>query len=305
MKIIYEDSVEKPICGWLNIKKEYNISSARVVSIVKKVTGAKKAGHAGTLDPLATGVLPVALGSATKTIKFMMNGVKTYEFVVRWGIETDTHDKEGKVIRKDIKRPTEEEIKLVLKKFRGYINQKPPNFSAVKVNGVRSYKLAREEKILNLPSRRVNIKKLELVEYTNSNYSKFFVECEKGVYIRSLARDLSRSLGTCGHVSKLCRLSVNSFYYKNAILLADLSKLVDKSVELNCFIPLSSVLDDIPALEVDREKARMLSNGQRVHILDKYLAKRKVIEEVYITCEKNPMAIGRYDNGYVFPKKVF
>ena len=298
-------SNKSDISGWLNINKESNISSAKVVAIVKKLTGAKKVGHAGTLDPMATGVLPIALGAATKTVRFVMNGIKQYEFEVKWGAETDTDDIEGNIIKKSSKRPTSEEIIKSINKFTGEIVQVPPKYSAIKVNGVRSYKIARKFGNPLLKSRKVYVKKLELLKYIDSDYSKFFLECEKGVYVRSIARDLAKYLGTNGHVSKLCRLSVNKFYYKDAILLADLSKLVDKSVIIESIIPISRVLDDIPAFEIDKVNAAKISNGQKIYFNNDYLEGKNKLEEIFITYKNNPMAIARYENGVISPKKVF
>ena len=298
-------SNKSDISGWLNINKESNISSAKVVAIVKKLTGAKKAGHAGTLDPMATGVLPIALGAATKTVRFVMNGIKQYEFEVKWGAETDTDDIEGNIIKKSSKRPTSEEIIKSINKFTGEIVQVPPKYSAIKVNGVRSYKIARKFGNPILKSRKVYVKKLELLKYIDSDSSKFFLECEKGVYVRSIARDLAQYLGTNGHVSKLCRLSVNKFYYKDAILLADLSKLVDKSVIIESIIPISRVLDDIPAFEIDKVNAAKISNGQKIYFNNDYLEGKNKLEEIFITYKNNPMAIARYENGVISPKKVF
>ena len=299
------ESNKSDISGWLNINKESNISSAKVVAIVKKLTGAKKVGHAGTLDPMATGVLPIALGAATKTVRFVMNGIKQYEFEVKWGAETDTDDIEGNIIKKSSKRPTSEEIIKSINKFTGEIVQVPPKYSAIKVNGVRSYKIARKFGNPILKSRKIYVKKLELLKYIDSDSSKFFLECEKGVYVRSIARDLAQYLGTNGHVSKLCRLSVNKFYYKDAILLADLSKLVDKSVIIESIMPISRVLDDIPAFEIDKVNATKISNGQKIYFNNDYLEGKNKLEEIFITYKNNPMAIARYENGVISPKKVF
>ena len=299
------ESNKSDISGWLNINKESNISSAKVVAIVKKLTGAKKVGHAGTLDPMATGVLPIALGTATKTVRFVMNGIKQYEFEVKWGAETDTDDIEGNIIKKSSKRPTSEEIIKSINKFTGEIVQVPPKYSAIKVNGVRSYKIARKFGNPILKSRKIYVKKLELLKYIDSDSSKFFLECEKGVYVRSIARDLAQYLGTNGHVSKLCRLSVNKFYYKDAILLADLSKLVDKSVIIESIMPISRVLDDIPAFEIDKVNATKISNGQKIYFNNDYLEGKNKLEEIFITYKNNPMAIARYENGVISPKKVF
>ena len=182
----YKTVKDETISGWLNINKESNISSARVVSMVKRITNVKKAGHAGTLDPLAYGVLPIAIGSATKTVRYMMDSVKTYEFIISWGYGTDTDDKEGKIIAQSMKRPSKEKIIKNLAKFEGNIFQIPPSYSAIKIGGVRSYKLARQSKETQLTSRKVKVEKLELLEYINPDYSKFYLSTNTSIITDSI-----------------------------------------------------------------------------------------------------------------------
>ena len=175
--------------GWLTINKEVGMTSASVVNKIKKIMNVKKAGHAGTLDPLASGVLPIALGEATKTMSYAMNSIKSYEFDIKWGASTDTDDLEGKIILESDKRPLKKEIVNILPKFQGLIKQRPPAFSAIKINGVRSYKLARNSIFSDIPAREVFIEKINLVKYIDKDIARLNVLCGKGVYIRSLARD--------------------------------------------------------------------------------------------------------------------
>ena len=183
--------------------------------------------------------------------------------------------------------------------------QKPSRYSAIKIAGVRSYKLARNSIAVNIPPREIFIKSFNLLEQIDENKSRFIVECGKGVYIRSLARDLAMHLNTYGHISYLKRLSVGTFLYKDAILLADLSKLVDKSVIIESIMPISRVLDDIPAFEIDKVNATKISNGQKIYFNNDYLEGKNKLEEIFITYKNNPMAIARYENGVISPKKVF
>ena len=200
--------------GWIIVNKEVGMTSAMVVNKIKRVLKVKKAGHAGTLDPLASGVLPIALGEATKTMSFAMNSNKSYEFDIKWGAATDTDDLEGKIVAESNIRPLKNDIINILPKFTGIIKQKPPAYSAIKINGVRSYKLARNSIISDIPEREVHIKEISLVKYINKDSARLKIECGKGVYVRSLARDMARVLNTHGHVVYLNRLSVGPFSIK-------------------------------------------------------------------------------------------
>jgi len=291
--------------GWIVLNKEIGISSAKATNKLKKILGVKKAGHAGTLDPLATGVLPIAIGEATKTMRYAMNSKKSYEFEVTWGIETNTDDMEGVVISRNSLRPTKDQIKASLKKFIGNINQKPPIFSAIKIKGERAYKLARNKISIDMQSRKVFIEKLILSKYINADKSRFRIICNKGVYIRSLARDLAKYLDTLGHITYLRRLSVGSFSYKDAILLADIEKLVDKSKLLDALKPISFVLDDIPAIDIDKNNAKLLSMGQKVSLNGLAFGKVKCEEEVYVTCKMKIIALARVKNKNILPFRIF
>ena len=291
--------------GWIIVNKEIGMTSAKVVNRVKRILNVKKAGHAGTLDPLASGVLPVALGEATKTMSFAMNSSKSYEFDIKWGAATDTDDLEGKIIAESNIRPLKKDITNILSKFQGIIKQKPPAYSAIKIHGVRSYKLARNAIITNIPAREVLIKKISLVKYINKDLTRLKVECGKGVYIRSLARDLARELNTYGHIVYLKRLSVGSFFHKDAILLADIANLVDKAKISEAIRPISFVLDDIPAIDITRDEAVLISRGQKVYKEELVLEEGKFNTEVYITSNNNPVALARIENKYILPFRVF
>ena len=276
-----------------------------VVNKIKRVLKVKKAGHAGTLDPLASGVLPIALGEATKTMSFAMNSNKSYEFDIKWGAATDTDDLEGKIVAESNIRPLKNDIINILPKFTGIIKQKPPAYSAIKINGVRSYKLARKSIISDIPEREVYIKEISLVKYINKDSARLKIECGKGVYVRSLARDMARVLNTHGHVVYLNRLSVGPFFHKDAILLADIANLVDKAKISKAIRPISFVLDDIPAIDITSDEAILISRGQKVFIEDLVLEEGVYNKEVYITSNNAPIALARVENKYIHPFRVF
>lgn len=291
--------------GWLGINKEVGMSSAKVVNKVKKIMKLKKAGHAGTLDPLASGVLPIALGEATKTMSYAMQTYKVYEFDINWGVATETDDLEGKISNISKVRPSKNEIIRALPNFMGNIRQKPPVFSAIKIDGIRSYKLARKSIIVDIPEREVFIKNFKLVKSFDKNKARFIVECGKGVYIRSLARDLANCLNTYGHISYLKRLSVGTFLYKDAILLADLANLVDKATISEVIKPISFVLDDIPAIDINSDEAILISRGQKIYKEDIELEEGKYFKEAFITSNETPIALAKLEGKYIIPFRVF
>lgn len=291
--------------GWIIVNKEVGMTSAMVVNKIKRVLKVKKAGHAGTLDPLASGVLPIALGEATKTMSFAMNSNKSYEFDIKWGAATDTDDLEGKIVAESNIRPLKNDIINILPKFTGIIKQKPPAYSAIKINGVRSYKLARNSIISDIPEREVYIKEISLVKYINKDSARLKIECGKGVYVRSLARDMARVLNTHGHVVYLNRLSVGPFFHKDSILLADIANLVDKATISKAIKPISFVLDDIPAIDITSDEAILISRGQKVLLEDLVLEEGTYNKEVYITSNNAPIALARVENKYIHPFRVF
>jgi len=260
-----------PIHGWLIIDKPSGISSNGVVGRVRRATNAAKVGHGGTLDPLATGILPLALGEATKTVSYAMDGLKRYRFTVRWGEARNTDDTEGSVTETSDVRPTEQQITAVLDQFTGDIEQTPPAFSAIKIGGKRAYELARADKAPEMKPRTIHIEDIHLSRMIDSDHAEFEVCSGKGAYMRALGRDIALELGTVGHISALRRVSVGPFTEKDAI---SLDKLLDKLETLGHSAPLSehllpveTVLDDIPALALTETEARKLSRGQAVPVL--------------------------------------
>ena len=261
-----------PVHGWVILDKPEELSSSRAVGIVRRVFNAAKAGHGGTLDPLATGILPIALGEATKTVSFAMHGAKSYEFTLQFGSQTSTDDREGEVIATSDNWPERAAIEAALPGFTGEIDQRPPIFSAIKVDGRRAYDIAREavadglDSLPELESRPVVVDRLELRD-SDAGSATFFVACGKGTYIRSLARDLAVALGAVGHVSRLRRLSVGPFDESDAISLAFLEKLEHSAAAFEHLKPVTSALDDIPALPVSAGEAAKLRHGQTLPAL--------------------------------------
>ena len=255
------------IDGWLVVDKPSGITSAGVVNRVKRLLNAAKAGHAGTLDPIATGVLPIALGEATKTAAYAVGGSKSYRFTVRWGERRATDDIEGEVTATSDKRPSEGEILAVLPGFHGTIEQVPPIYSAVKVAGQRSYELARAGETPELEARRVLIDRFELVELVDRDRAIFEVTCGKGAYMRGLVRDLALALGTYGHIAALRRTSVGRFGEAGAISLDKLEALGHIAAALEHLLPVETALDDIPALALTEIEAKLLKSGRPVQVL--------------------------------------
>jgi len=248
--------------GWIILDKPSGITSAHAVTKVKRLLKPKKIGHAGTLDPLASGILPLALGEATKTVSYMMDASKAYEFTVTWGEERDTDDREGKPVKTSDKRPTQEAIVAILPQFAGNILQTPPSFSAIKVEGKRAYDMAREGEVVELKSRNIIVNSLEISDY-HTDATSFICDCGKGTYIRSLARDMGRVLGCFGYISRLRRTRVGKFNETHAISLEILEKMVHKG-DLGFLREVESALDDILAIDVTDDQATRLQRGQNV-----------------------------------------
>lgn len=257
-----------PITGWLSIDKSSGMTSAHVVAVVRRLTGAARVGHGGTLDPLATGVLPIALGEATKTVSYAMDGSKLYRFTVRWGEARATDDSEGAVTETSPHRPDRAAIEKALPAFTGEIEQVPPIFSAIKVDGRRAYEIARSgEAPPELASRRVKVEQFQLVDMPDADHAVFEVRSGKGTYMRALARDLARALGTVGHVAQLRRLAVGPLVEKTAISLDQLASLVHSARLAEALMPVATVLDDIPALALTDVEAGRLRHGQPIAAL--------------------------------------
>ena len=268
-----------PVHGWVILDKPEGLSSSRAVGVVRRVFSAAKAGHGGTLDPLATGILPIALGEATKTVSFAMQGAKSYSFTLSFGVQTTTDDREGSAVATSDVRPNRDEIAAMLPRFTGSIEQRPPIFSAIKIDGARAYDIARKavadglDTLPELAPRPVEIDRLELCDVADDS-ATFFVACGKGTYIRSLARDIALALGSAGHVSNLRRLSVGPFSEADAISLAFLEGLEHYSAALEHLKPVTSALDDIPALPVSAGEAAKLRHGQTLPALGPSAAAR-------------------------------
>lgn len=293
----------KSINGWLIIDKPLGVTSAGVVGKVRRLTGAAKVGHGGTLDPLATGVLPLALGEATKTVSYAMNGTKIYRFTVRWGAATTTDDAEGAVTATSDVRPDEAAIQAALPAFIGEIEQVPPIYSAVKVEGQRAYALARADQPVTLEARRVRIDDFRLIERADADHATFEVRAGKGAYMRSLARDLALAAGTVGHVSALRRIAVGPFHEKDAISLDKLAS-VGHSAPLSQFLlPVETALDDIPALAISSADAARLQRGQAVLMRGRDAPILR--GTVYVTTAGKLIALADVENGEIVPKRVF
>ncbi|NFV82159.1 tRNA pseudouridine(55) synthase TruB [Magnetospirillum aberrantis] len=254
------------IDGWLAIDKPLGIGSTQVVSLVRRLTNAAKVGHGGTLDPLASGILPIALGEATKTVAYVMDGAKTYRFQVRWGQATATDDKEGEITETSDVRPTPEQVFAVLPRFVGAIEQVPPAYSAIKVDGERAYDLARAGEIVELKARVVHIKALRFLGAPDPDHADFEVECGKGTYVRSLGRDIAHALGTLAHISLLRRVACGPFNETNAIPLDKFKEVGQGPALRTHLLPVKTALDDIPALALTDVEARRLQSGQALSV---------------------------------------
>jgi tRNA pseudouridine55 synthase len=255
------------VSGWVCLDKPLEITSTDAVSRVRRLFNAQKAGHAGTLDPLATGVLPIALGEATKTVPFLVEAEKVYRFAIRWGETTDTFDREGEVIATSDIRPALGDVERALQAFVGEIEQTPPAYSAIKVDGRRSYDLAREGIAVELEPRPVVIHEAGVRAGPGPDEVEITLRCGKGTYVRSLVRDLSQALGACGHVSALRRLKVGPFSAEDAISLESLEDLVHRGARLEALLPVETPLDDIPAMAVTAEDAFRLKQGRPIVLL--------------------------------------
>jgi tRNA pseudouridine55 synthase len=298
-----------PIHGWLIIDKPAGATSARIVAKVRAITGAAKLGHGGTLDPLATGVLPIALGEATKTVAYVMDGAKRYRFVVRWGEERDTDDIDGSVTATGPVRPDDAAIRAALGAFRGEILQAPPAYSAVKIGGRRAYDLARAREDVHPEARRVRIDSFDLVGQLDADHAEFEVSCGKGAYMRALARDLGRALGTGACIARLRRTAVGPFAEKDAISLAELESLGHIAALAHRLIPVEAALDDIPALAVTEIQAGYLRQGRPVRLPGAaghgaYAGPPAEPEAVLATLGGKPVALARRTGGEIRPVRV-
>ena len=299
---------KRDVHGWLVLDKPVGMTSTHAVSVVKRLFSAKRVGHAGTLDPLASGALPVALGEATKTVPFIMDGRKIYQFTVRWGEERDTDDAEGRVTAASEQRPTPDAIRALLPSYTGTIQQVPPRYSAIKIEGERAYDLARDGETVELQPRPVEISRLELVDTPDPDHAVLHAECGKGTYVRSLARDMGRALGCFGHVSALRRVAVGPFGPETMILLEQLEAVCHRAAAgeaslAGALMPVETALDDIPALAVSRADAARLSRGQAVLLRGRDAPNFR--GTVYVTVSGQLLALAELDRGEIVPKRVF
>lgn len=301
-----------PVHGWVNLNKPYGLGSTPAVAKLRRLLNAQKIGHAGTLDPLASGVLPIALGDATKTIQFTQDADKTYSFTISWGQQRDTDDLEGQVIATSDIRPTTEQILAALPQFIGEISQIPPLYSAIKINGERAYDLARAGEFPELKPRQIHVENLELIE-ARTNEADFIMTCGKGTYVRSIARDLALALGTVGYVSKLRRDRVGNFTLENAISLDNLENIDYLSARHECLLPLQIVLDDIPALTITAEETAKIRNGQVLSFVTKPQFDRisalgieiKSQHLILLTHQATPVALAELEKANIKPIRVF
>lgn len=308
----------RPVSGWVILDKPKGMGSTEAVSKIKWLFNAEKAGHAGTLDPLASGMLPIALGEATKTVPYVMDGTKVYQFNVAWGEERNTDDLEGEVTKTSDKRPTKEEILAVLPEYVGVIMQTPPQFSAIKINGNRAYDLAREGEKIEIPAREVEIDSLELIDITPEGHAVFEIECGKGTYVRSLARDIGRKLGCYGYIAELRRIEVSPFTEDDFVELSELERVAPEKSEPDqdgnlpvrdfsalddLLIETGAALEFLPQYPLSDDQAHRVKMGNSVILRGRDAPVDE--DEVCVTQKGKLLAIGMIEKGQFKPKRVF
>jgi tRNA pseudouridine55 synthase len=291
--------------GWLILDKPVGMTSTHAVSVAKRLFKAKRAGHAGTLDPLASGLLPIAFGEATKTVPFVMEGRKRYVFTVRWGEERDTDDAEGNITKRSDERPTGAAVRAVLSGFVGQIEQVPPRYSAIKVAGERAYDLARDGELVELAPRPAEIAWLEIVSTPDPDHTVFAAECGKGTYVRALARDMGRALGCYAHVSALRRTTVGPFVEERARALQALESAcaTEGSLPMQHLLPVEAGLADLPAVRVSSADAARLARGQSVILRGRDAP--VLTGWAYIRSQASLVALVEVEQGTLKPRRVF
>ena len=300
----------QPVHGWVCLDKPYEMGSTEAVTRIRRLFDAQKAGHAGTLDPLASGILPIALGEATKTVPFMMEARKVYRFTINWGVSTDSIDREGEIIGRSDVRPGVEQVRAALPAFVGEIQQVPPAFSAIKVDGQRAYDLAREGVEVELKARPVTIHSAEVTDAPDADHVEIRILTGKGVYVRSLARDLAVALGAEGHVSALRREQVGPFSVENAVTLDSLEEMVHRGAALEGLLPVATALDDIPELAVTDQDAFSLRQGRSIVLLPGQVETLKGqlrgdTRTVSVFSGQTLVALGQLRAGRIEPDRVF
>ncbi|MBD1548249.1 tRNA pseudouridine(55) synthase TruB [Roseibium aggregatum] len=299
------------INGWLVLDKPYGITSNDALGKIKRILHPQKVGHAGTLDPRATGCLPLAFGEATKTVSFVMDGRKIYRFEVTWGAETNTDDTEGEVVATSDVRPDPDAIRAILAGFTGTIMQVPPAFSAIKVDGERAYDLARDGETVELEARPIEVHRLDLVECPDENRAVFEAECGKGTYVRALARDMGRRLGTCGHVTDLRRLLVGPFGEDDMVTLDELIEAAEELEEgegvealvEDFVLPVREAMDNLEEVPVSLEDAAKIRKGMAVLLRGR--SAPLACEAAFASHAGVPVALGSIDKGRFQPSRVF
>jgi tRNA pseudouridine55 synthase len=312
---------QRSITGWVIFDKPYGMGSTDAVSLIKRLYRADKAGHAGTLDPLASGLLPIALGEATKTVPYIMNGAKIYQFIVTWGEERRSDDLEGEIVQSSHLRPSQADIEKLLPRFTGIISQVPPQFSAIKVNGMRAYDLARNGEEIQLQARDIEIDRINILDMSDNTKTTFEIECSKGTYVRSIARDMGRILGCFGHVSALKRTQVEPFDEKDAVTIDELTKasewaqiFIEKSDNpeglpndafhlLDAFLinPMQA-LEGLPHVILTPENATRVRLGNPVLLLGRDAPLES--DEAYASLAGVLVAIGEIKQGQFHPRRV-
>lgn len=306
-----------PVHGWLAIDKPLEMTSTQVVGRLKRLFNAQKAGHGGTLDPLADGILPIAFGEATKTSQWAMDCDKEYVFTICWGVSTDTQDREGAVTRQSDARPDAASIEAVLANYIGTISQVPPKYSAIKVDGARAYDLAREGEAFELKARDIKVYEADLVSLPDHDHATIRVRTGKGFYVRSFARDLAADLGVEGHVCKLRRTRVGALDETNALRLEDIERWADTADDLKSLLmPVETVLDSLPSVTINAGEAADLRHGREIillpHIVEKWREDqaRLAIDDAddrtaLAMCGETAIAIGEVRVGRFKPHRVF
>jgi tRNA pseudouridine55 synthase len=286
---------KRDVNGWIILDKGVAMTSTHAVAAVKRALSAKKAGHAGTLDPLASGILPIALGEATKTVPFVMDGRKSYVFTVTWGAETNTDDAEGEVVERTGRQPDRAAIEALLPRFTGAIEQVPPRFSAIKIQGERAYDLARDGEVIELQPRTVTIDRLAVIGHAG-DHTVLAADCGKGTYVRAIARDLGRALGCLGHISALRRTRVGPFSEEDAVTVDEVA------LEPAALRPVETALTELPSVTVSRDMASRLMRGQPVILRGR---EAPVSGKVFATCSGVLVAVGDVERGELVPHRVF
>lgn len=292
------------INGWLIIDKPTGIGSTPVVSLTRRLLDAKKNGHTGTLDPFASGVLPIAFGEATKLIPYVTDGAKEYEFTLKFGSATDTLDLTGEIIQSGGRLPAKSEILAILPSFLGEITQIPPAYSAIKIDGHRAYDLARQGHQIEMPSRQVTIHQLSLIDMPSPDSARFLVACSKGTYVRTLGADIATKLGTCGHLTALRRTKCGKFSLNDTILLENLKKIEYVDERKKLILSLLTCLCDITVIAVREEDAAKLQQGQSISPKN-YEIQSLIGQEAAAVLADKPVALVRIEETKISPFRVF